>query len=280
MHIEHLRVLEKEVPNIKRQTDPRITTRIQERALHLFDEVLRDCCVETLDSEEELEKCLESKEYLANLSAFKEKLVDPSLVKLTNELQQKLTTPGLLAIFPMLIQLVKEVFCKQPSSVELTGVWGLPKEDADQFDCHIKDAAKNVRRGPLIALLSNVLAKVNKLPHNKGETSDTQIEKWRKRLDFEKLLEILAHPIHLKLRRRIMMISETLNAEVSPESSKDNEIVVSSCRNVAFQLVDQLKFRPQSVVQFSFLDDQLGIKPKGDVKFSVETKVITKSRNI
>ena len=280
MHIEHLRVLEKEVPNIKRQTDPRITTRIQERALHLFDEVLRDCCVETLDSEEELEKCLESKEYLANLSAFKEKLVDPSLVKLTNELQQKLTTPGLLAIFPMLIQLVKEVFCKQPSSVELTGVWGLPKEDADQFDCHIKDAAKNVRRGPLIALLSNVLAKVNKLPHNKGETSDTQIEKWRKRLDFEKLSEILAHPIHLKLRRRIMMISETLNAEVSPESSKDNEIVVSSCRNVAFQLVDQLKFRPQSVVQFSFLDDQLGIKPKGDVKFSVETKVITKSRNI
>ena len=280
MHIEHLRVLEKEVPNIKRQTDPRITTRIQERALHLFDEVLRDCCVETLDSEEELEKCLESKEYLANLSAFKEKLVDPSLVKLTNELQQKLTTPGLLAIFPMLIQLVKEVFCKQPSSVELTGVWGLPKEDADQFDCHIKDAAKNVRRGPLIALLSNVLAKVNKLPHNKGETSDTQIEKWRKRLDFEKLSEILAHPIHLKLRRRIMMISETLNAEVSPESSKDNEIVVSSCRNVAFQLVDQLKFRPQSVVQFSFLDDQLGIKPKGDVKFSVETKVIAKSRNI
>ena len=275
MHIEHLRNLEKEVSDITSQTDPMIAGQIQQRTLQLFDHVFQDCCVEALDSEEGVEKSLDSKEYLANLSAFKVKLVDPSLVRQHKELKQKSSASGLLAIFPMLIQLVKEIFCKFPSAMELTGVWGLPKEDADQFDCQIKDAAQHVERGPLIAVLSNVLAKVKKLPHNKGETSDTQIEKWRKRVNIEELVKVLEHPVFVKLRRRIMMIAETLNEEMSHGNSVDRDISVASCRNVAIQLVDQLKFRPHSVVQFSFLDDQLGMQPKGDVKFLAEAKVIT-----
>ena len=260
MHIRHLRKLAAKILGLQ-CTNADLQSYFIRNIRDLCKSVFRDCCIESEDSADRVERAASSTNHAQYLIQSIESRCksSPLPIEIKKKYQEvcssfkECTIGSFLIVVPYLIQNIKDIFVdKRMFEVPQNGLRGLPKEKLDHFVSSVRKAEEKHSRLDLFCSSCNILDPL--CLENYDKEANTEIEKWGESMAILPMLNYLKPFFHhscqdVRLHKRLDLVSRCLRESIADREYID-EVFVHDLSNVLMSLIQFAKIDPSKVVRF------------------------------
>ena len=260
MHIRHLRKLAAKILGLQ-CTNAELQSYFIRNIRDLCKSVFRDCCIESEDSADRVERAASSTNHAQYLIQSIESRCksSPLPIEIKKKYQEvcssfkECTIGSFLIVVPYLIQNIKDIFVdKRMFEVPQNGLRGLPKEKLDHFVSSVRKAEEKHSRLDLFYSSCNILEPL--CLENYDKEANTEIEKWGESMAILPMLNYLKPFFHhsfqdMRLHKRLDLVSRCLRESIADREYID-EVFVHDLSNVLMSLIQFAKIDPSKVVRF------------------------------